>query len=341
MTLYKEIGSYYLPGDISQRFTHVSSLQELELLLADGKIIECLTSISGEILRFPWKISTNNQKLADTCTTVIGQKGILMLALEIARALIMGLSAHEIVWRKYPDGLILPSDIILRESSIIRYKYLNNKMTTWIDIPGKTLSKAGPRKWMISKFWSIPNTDPYGNGLGEALAPFVDVRSQGLLDMSRVSSDGAEPVRIGYYPVTASDSEIMEFDKLVKDFGRAKSVTIPEGFTIETQTKISDNGHKVSLDLFEQANREISMIILGEATAGQATSNGSYSKDSISLSLRVTRSIMLAKLIEHTLNTTLLPWIRDLNYPGADNPVLEFTFPGLDSEDSEDSEDKE
>lgn len=332
MSLFTEIGSSYLPGDISQQFTNVRSQHELELLLADGKIIECLTSISGELLRFPWEISTNNAELKDTCTSVLEQKGMLILALEIARALITGLAVHEIVWERTPNGQTLPRDILLRESSIIRYKYLKGKLSVWLDIPGRTLEQIGPRKWILSRFWSIPNTDPYGNGLGEALAPFIDVRSQGLIDLAWLSSEAAKPARIGYYPENASDSEIQEFYKLVRNFQTAKAIILPEGFKIETQAKRTDSSHQVALDLFERANTEISMIILGEATAGQSTSTGSYSKDSVSLSLRVTRSIMLAKLIEISLNSTLLPWIRDLNYPGAETPVLRFSIPGLDRE---------
>ena len=106
--------------------------------------------------------------------------------------------------------------------------------------------------------------------------------------------------------------------------GTARAVTLPEGFTVEyVDPPKSTTG--LQADLYNTINSDISLLILGEATAGK-TDPGNRAKDTVSADLRSTRAKMLGRLITDTLNQTLVTWVQHLNYPGLPPCKLAFNF---------------
>jgi len=324
MSLYKEVGYYYPDGPVTQNLTNVNSVDELERILQDGKVIECLLSLSSQIVHMGWEVISQNPNQKEICQKILDDKGLTVLAMEMSRILILGMCVHELVYERDSKGFTVPKNIILRENSIIEYEYKNGQMLAMLTLPGKLPTPITPRKWMISRYWSIPNTDPYGNGLGEALAPFVYVRSRAISHLDAISEEKVIPTRIGYYPATASDTEILDFFGMVKNLSKAKSMVLPESYKVDEFGRTGDKAYETSQSLFEKCNQEISMIILGENTAGQGLITGAYAKDAISMSLRLARSQLFAKLVEFYVNRTLFKWIQELNFPNEEPAKLNF-----------------
>lgn len=311
---------------ISGAYPNNVSFRDLVRVTEDSKVIECFTSLVGEVLHAPLVSTTDIDKSHfDLVKNVIQDLGIIELCTTIGSTLITGKSFQELVWDKV-GNMLLPVKFIPRDASILHYRFTDPKTgiepVLWLrgryhEIPS--------RKMMITSYWSVPNTDPNGQGLGEALLPYVKLRAQALQDWAKFSSTFAEPTRIGYYPLNASDSEITEFNRFIAAMGQARGATLPEGFNvnfIDPPTVTSG----LQETFYKVVNQEINLLILGESTSG-VQHTGTSTKDLISIGIRRIRAEILANLVTRTLNNTIVKWISELHYPGKPIPKLKFEFP--------------
>ena len=307
-------------------YTNLGTLEELKLVLSDGKVIECVQSLLGELITRP--LENTNAKASkaqyDLLMETLEKVGLIELCMGLASTLLMGNSIHEVVWEKVANtGQLLPKRVVLRDNAILRFRFESPSqgVLPYLWVRGKEFD-IPPRKFIIARYWTIPNSDPYGNGLGEALYPLVMLRSQAIQDWGKFSSTYAEPVRVGTYPVNASDAEVAAFNGFVQALGKARAVTLPEGFKVDyVDPPKSTTG--LQKDLYESINQDISLLILGEATAGK-TDPGNKAKDQVSSSLRDVKAHLLGKLLTDTLNTTLVKWIQELNFPNEEPCHLDF-----------------
>lgn len=327
MTILKsEVAYPWYPGrfGLSPEYTNVSSEADLREVMADGKVIECLQSLLGGLsnMELVNTESKAGKKQEDTVLQVIKDLDLIHITMSLASTLIMGRSIHEVVWDKRNNQL-LPARFITRDVEILRYRWENPKrgIVPYIWVRGEEF-ELGNRKFVTARYWSIPNSDPYGNGLGEALYPLVRLRQQALIDWGKFSSTYAEPVRVGTYPNNASDAEIAAFNGFIRALGTARGVTLPEGFKVDyIDPPTATTG--LQRDLYEVINEDIALLILGENTAGKSQP-GNRAKDEVSETLRDIRVKFLGQLVADTLNATLCTWIKELNYPSKPQCKLEF-----------------
>lgn len=313
-------------GIISGVYPDNVPFSELVKVTEDGKVIECYTSLIGEVLHAPLVPTTETDKShLGLVKSVIQDLGMIDLCMAIGSALITGKSLQEVVWGKV-GNMLLPVRFIPRDASILHYRFTDPRTgvepVLWLR--GKH-HKIPSRKIMITNYWSIPNTDPNGQGLGETLLPYVKLREQALQDWAKFSSTFAEPTRIGYYPINAADSEITEFNRFIAAMGQARGAALPEGFNvtfIDPPTVSSGLQDK----FYNVVNQEINLLILGESTSG-VQHTGTSTKDLISIGIRRIRAEILANLITQTLNNTVVKWVSELHFPGKPIPKLKFEFP--------------
>jgi hypothetical protein len=312
-------------GIISGIYPDSVPFSELENVSQDAKVIECFTSLVGEILHVPLSpINKVDKKQLDLIKSVLDSLGMIELCMAIGSTMVTGKSLQELVWDKI-DGKLVPVKFLPRDAGILHYRF-NNPRTgvepvLWLR---GSYHPIPARKMLISNYWTIPNTDPNGQGLGEALLPYVRLRTQALKDWSKFSSTYAEPTRIGYYPLNASDGEISEFNKFIAAMGQARGATIPDGFRVEFIDPPSVTSG-LQDKFFNVVNQEISLLILGEATSGKQHT-GTSTKDTVSIGIRRVRAELLANLVAKTLNKTIVKWVSELNYPGKTLPELKFMF---------------
>ena len=173
------------------------SFSELVKVTQDGKVIECFTSLVGEVIHAPL-ISTVNVDANQLkfILEVIDQLGMIDLCMAIGSTMITGKSLQELIWDKV-DNKLVPIKFIPRNAEILHYKFVNPNIgiqpVLWLR---GQYHPVPARKMLITNYWTIPNMDPNGQGLGEALLPYVESRSQALQDWAKFSSTYAEPTRV-------------------------------------------------------------------------------------------------------------------------------------------------
>lgn len=322
-----EIAYPYYAGSVSPQYTTGLDYTRIAEVLTDPRVIECLTSLLCEVLKHPLvpREPKYNQDYYDTVSKVLYQLDYIRLAMTISAAYITGRSPIEVIWGDQ-DGMVLPQRFIPRPGDALYYRWDNSRDGYYpvIWARGKEFSVSDyPRQFIIAHYWAIPNGDPYGNGLAESLYPLVQVRGRALEDWAKYSSVYSEPTRVGHYPNTAADAEIVQFNEFVNKMGRARAVTLPDGFNVEYINPPSGSEGTQS-NLYATVSQDISLLILGEGTAGRQHVGGTATQDEVSEGLRGSRAYLLGSLIASTISRTISRWVGELNFPGE--PPLELTF---------------
>lgn len=238
---------------------------------------------------------------------------------EIFRAMleayIVGFSVGEVMWRRAPSGVkaydVRPRDprrflFAVDEKADMGFSM---KMVTYANtLVGEDLPA---RKFIVFRYWTQANGDPYGCGLGRTLYPIVKFKRRALESQLLYSDRYANPTAVAKAPLAATTQEIDTLYNHLVNLSQETALVLPEGYDIEF---INPQG---SPDTFTQLRdsliKEINMLVSGEDETGNVDA-GSRASSEVALQVREVRAKELAELLCETLNETLIRWIIDLNY---------------------------
>lgn len=322
-----EIAYPHYPGYVQPTFSRGLNYEQIEGVLYDPRVVECLTGLLSEVLKHPLvpRDKKFNQDYYSLVMDSLHHLNYVRLVMTIAAAYITGRSVSEVVWED-KDGKVVPAKFIPRPGEYLIYKWDTASEGFYPVIFARGTEHRVdkyPRQFIISHYWAIPNADPYGNGLAECLYPLIQARGRALEDWVKYSSTYAEPTRVGHYPNSASDEEIVMFNGFINRLGSARAVTLPEGFQVTYINPPPTTGATQS-DLYDRVSQDISLLINGEGTAGRQHVGGTATQDEVSSDLRGSRAYLLGSLISHTISSTISRWIGELNFPNE--PPLELTY---------------
>lgn len=321
-----EVAYPHYPGYVQPSLTRGLSYQLIEGVLYDPRVVECLTGLLCEVLKHPL-VPTNksfNPEYLKSVTDTLKRLGYIRVAMTIAATLITGRSVNELLWGDV-KGQLVPTKFLPRPGEFLIYKWDNaldgHYPVIWARDREHKIEDF-PRQFIIAHYWAIPNSDPYGNGLGECLYPLVQARGKALEDWAKSSSTYAEPTRVGHFPAGAADAEVKAFNGFINALGSARAVTLPAGFDV-TYINPPETGTTQS-DLYSQVSQDIALLIMGEGTAGRQHVGGTATQDEVSSDLRGTRAYLLGGLISQTITDTIAKWIGELNFPGEEPLELSY-----------------
>lgn len=322
-----EIAYPHYPGYVQPTLSRGLTYEQIEGVLSDPRVVECLTGLLSEVLKHPLvpRDKEYNKEYYKLVMDSLHHLNYVRLVMTIAASYITGRSVAELVWEDNAEGQVVPAKFIPRPGEYLLYKWDNASdgyyPLIWARGNEYRVDRY-PRQFIIAHYWAIPNSDPYGNGLAECLYPLIQARGRALEDWVKYSSTYAEPTRVGHYPMTASDDEIAMFNGFINRLGSARAVTLPEGFQVTYINPPAATG--TQSDLYDRVSQDISLLINGEGTAGRQHIGGTATQDEVSSDLRGSRAYLLGSLISHTISQTISRWVGELNFPKE--PPLELTY---------------
>lgn len=269
-------------------------------------------------------LSTTSDDEHDGLSLVSNSQGVDGLYRGLALCLITGISVAEVIWYRDINGRPLPREIKIRDSRRFRLESSQDGKI-WLKLLTKQFLSDGiyvpAKKFIVCRYWAIPNDDPYGQGAGRYIYYPVQWKREALTLWLSIIDKHTDPTSIGTYPETADPEQIEEFTSLVSNIARDMSATMPEGFKIDFQTANLSNSELLTT-LEKSCDMAISKVIMGESVTGEQMTSGSYGRESISNSIRIMKAKALSDSISEVLNNTLLKWICKLNFPGAKPPRI-------------------
>jgi len=309
------------------------ALSTYQRLLLDEQVQGSYSKLLQEVTSRPWFIQEYSDKPGDLAVRDFVAEVLEGLAIDdifkgLAEALIVGFSVAEVMWKKTKRGVI-PFDVRVRDQRRFVFQEAEdsqtgftmrcltfNRMFEGIELPA--------RKFIISRYWTQHNGDPYGSSIGRILYPLVKFRRRALESYVLYGDRYATPTTVATAPLSASTAEIENIYGMISNLSQETAMVLPEGFELDF---VNPQGSPdVFKNLIDYLDKVISLLICGENEAGQAES-GSRASSMVANVVRVVRASEISEMICHQLSQTLVRWIVDLNF-GTDvaSPTLTREF---------------
>ena len=289
-------------------------------LLFDETVQASLGKLIQEITSREWKLEAATEKPGDVAIKDFVEDIIKDLTIDevyrnFMEAYIVGFSTCEVMWRRTSGG-IRPFDVRFRDQRRFRFQEEEDadygftmRMATRED-PYEGL-QLPPRKFMIMRYWSQANGDPYGCGLGRILYPLVKFKRRALESQLLYSDRFANPTAVAKAPLSATTNEIDTLYDHLSNLSQETALVMPEGFELEF---VNPGGTpEIFEKLRDSLTTDITLLIAGEDEAGSAGA-GSKASSEVAQNVRVARAHDMSQLISQIINKNLIRWIVDLNF---------------------------
>jgi phage gp29-like protein len=230
-------------------------------------------------------------------------------------AYVVGYSVGEVMWRRTKSGVkaydVRPRDqrrFLFKEDEKADMGFTMKMVEAsntyeGIDLPA--------RKFIVFRYWTQANGDPYGCGLGRILYPVVKFKRRALESQLLYSDRFANPTAVATAPLAATTAEIDALYEHLANLSQETALILPEGYNLDF---VNPQGSpEVFSQLRDSLIKEINVLIAGEEETGNVEA-GSRASSEIAQTIRQVRAQELSELLCATLNETLIRWIVDLNF---------------------------
>ena len=323
-------------------------------LFNDSQILAAWEKLIGEIIQRPWEVypasdSSEDEEVAEFVRQVINRMGSntrqsygkeQLVATNsgfdtfirgMCESIVLGMAISEICWMRQ-GKYIVPSEIKIRDPR--RFLFRLNEDGT---VSPRLITMYSPvegmgiplRSMILHRHWAYSNfMDVHGSGLGRQLYPLVEFRRTLLNFWLQYSDKHTTPTAVGKFSLGTPEEEVNSLFTALQRLGQETAVVIPDEMDIQW---LESNGRpELYNQLITYIDQQISFVINGETTVGQETGSvGSFARDQIADSVRMRKAKAFSEELDETINSTLVRWIVELNYPGKNPPRLVRNFEDL------------
>ena len=289
-------------------------------LLFDDTVKTAMSKLQQEVTGREWKLDVADDTPGDTAVKEFIERLLSRLQIdEIYNAMlesyIVGYSVAEVMWRRTPQGIV-PFDVRFRDPR--RFRFVEREDADY-GFELRLITKESPaagvelpaRKFIVFRYWTQANGDPYGAGLGRILYPLVKFKRRALESQLLYSDRFANPTAVAKAPLSATTVEVDTLYEHLSNLSQETALVMPEGFELEF---VNPGGTPETFEkLRDSLIRDITLLIAGENEAGTATA-GSLASSEVAQGVLAHRAKDLCELISFTLNDTLIRWSVDLNF---------------------------
>ncbi len=330
------------------------AIEKYMRLFNDSQILAAWEKLIGEIVQRPWEVypasdSSEDEEVAEFVRQVINRMGSntrqsygkesLVSANSgfdtfirgMCESIVLGMSVAEICWMRQ-GKYIVPSEIKSRDPR--RFLFRLNEDGT---VSPRLITMFSPvegmgvplRSMIMHRHWAYSNfMDVHGSGLGRQLYPLVEFRRTLLNFWLQYADKHTTPTAVGKFSLGTPEEEVNSLFTALQRLGQETAVVIPDEMEINW---LESNGRpELYNQLISYIDQQISFVINGETTVGQETGSvGSFARDQIADSVRMRKAKAFSEELDETINSTLVRWIVELNYPGKNPPRLVRNFEDL------------
>jgi phage gp29-like protein len=330
------------------------AIEKYMRLFNDSQILAAWEKLIGEIVQRPWEVypasdSPEDEEVAEFVRQVINRmgsntrqsygkealvssnSGFDTFIRGMCESIVLGMAVGEICWMRQ-GKYIVPSEIKIRDPRRFLFK-LNEDGT----ISPRLITMFSPvegmgiplRSIVMHRHWAYSNfMDVHGSGLGRQLYPLVEFRRTLLNFWLQYADKHTTPTAVGKFSLGTPEEEVNALFTALQRLGQETAIVLPDEMDIQW---LESNGRpELYNQLISYIDQQISFVINGETTVGQETGAvGSFARDQIADSVRMRKAKAFSEELDETINSTLVRWIVELNYPGKNPPRLARNFEDL------------
>jgi phage gp29-like protein len=309
------------------------SLKIYAELERDAHVLSVISKRKRAVTAREWGVtsaSDDPQDLAaaDLVKAVLQHLRFDKLTKALLDAIMKGYSVVELMWDVVPgEKLGLPAGEYLVP---VNYKKRAQRRFVFdlLDRPRLLTSSQGfsgeelpPRKFIVHSHGEADES-PYGRGLGNALFWPVFFKRQSISFWLVFCDKFGSPTAMGTYPTGTNQEEIKKLLSTLRGISQEASIVVPQGFEAKL-LEASRSGTDSYKTMCAYMDAEISKAVLGETlTTEVGSSGGNRALGEVHDKGRIELAKDDADDLSYTLQSTVVQWIIDLNYPGRKPPEV-------------------
>lgn len=332
---------------------HQGTVYELfaEMLEKDGHLYSVLQTRTNGLLGLRRAIHPANgtdaaraaaAKVEALLAAIPNLDGLLRALLD---ALAKGFAAVELLWGYAPDGSLTVVDWIAHRQEFFAFDDAARLLLLAPPfrpapadpgapaelppivaagrsiLPAAAAIAAPDRKFLAMRFGADAR-NRYGRGLCQHAYWYYWFKKNNLKYWAIANERFGAPTAIATVPSAMPAEERRRILDILQTLQADNSAVVPESIGLSLLESARSSGASFR-ELADWCNDEISKIVLGATlTSGEGRRSGSLALGSIHQLVRQDYLEADARLLEETLNATLLRWLAELNAPGAPPPHL-------------------
>lgn len=290
-------------------------------ITTDAHMIACIGSRKAGTQGRDWGIDRGKAKSthAKTIQSIFKDLDMHRIIGEILDSPLYGFSPLEVLWRKSPNGYILPGDVLGKPPEWFLFSHDNELLfRSKSKVMGELLP---PKKFLLAVHqWSYNN--PYGAALLSSCFWPVTFKKGGLKFWVMFTEKYGMPFIIAKQPRGLGDDETNKTLQMLDDMIQDAIAVIPEDTTLDFQTPDSNGASSnIYKDLIDVSEAQMSKALLGQTLTTQQGDSGSYGLGKVHMQVREDLINSDVKIVENTMNT-LIDWICEFNFGDVERPVF-------------------
>ncbi|HEY3276392.1 MAG TPA: DUF935 family protein [Syntrophorhabdaceae bacterium] len=289
-----------------------------EDLLRDDQVGSNLNTRKLAVVGKEWEVipasgKREDRKIADYVREVLLACNYDDARKSLLSGIVLGFKPAEVMW-EYSEGQVWIREIIARASRRFVFDLSRNLRLLMPRnmVEGEALP---PRKFLVYTFAS-DNGSPYGDGLGRLLYWPVWFKKNAVRFWMIFADKFGSPTALGKYPPGTPQAQQDELLRAIDAIQQESAIKIPDNVEIaflEAQRSGSINTYE---SLCNFMNRAISKVILGQTlTTEMGDEGGSYAASQTHNDVRSDYTRADADSLSMALNSQLVRWIVDYNFP--------------------------
>lgn len=294
------------------------ALDLYEDLERDDKVFAALQTRKNAVSGREWQIEPASEDSADVEIAEFVKAQFLSLSFgnaikSLLDAKLKGFAVAEVLWTVNDDGKIGIKEIIGRDQR--RFAFALDRSLRLLTPQSMVEGEPVPaRKFLVLSSGSkIGN--PYGAGLGSRLYWPVWFKKNGVRFWSIFLEKFGSPTAVGKYPPGTAKDQQDALLTAIEAIQQETAVKIPDNMIIElleAQRAGSTDSYEKFLNYFDKA---ISIVILGQTLTTDVGNSGSRALGDVHNEVRLDLVKDDADEVAECLNTQLIPWMVDFNFP--------------------------
>ncbi|KZL05531.1 DUF935 family protein [Pseudovibrio sp. Ad26] len=293
-------------------------------VLQDARARTALSKRISKVTRREWQVEPASDEAIDI-TAAEGVKAILKvlpfdaICKALLKAILKGFAVGEIVWFRNAEGLIAPLKI--KDHNPSRFTFDADWRLRLLTVDNREEGEELPeRKFIVHRFDANAN-NPFGHGLGSVLFWHVLFKREGVAFWMKFMDKFASPIPFGKYAHRTSKQEQDKLLGVLRQMVSQGALVAPIGTEVDflEATRSGEAGYESWCRYWDEQTAE---VVLGSTLATGAKGQGSRAASQTHAD--ETDGIVdddSDQLCE-TLNSTLITWISELNWPTANPPKV-------------------
>lgn len=287
--------------DEVDRDPHAGSVLQTRYLSVAGKEWEVLAADESSVA----------QEIADFVRSALDDVGLTKTIKELLQAILYGFYVVEIMW-SIKDKHVVPSQIMDKHPR--RFSFTMERELRLLTPQNMIEGEVVPDRKFVVFSWGTSD-NPYGKGLGQKLWWPVWFKKNGIKFWLIFLEKFGMPTAVGKYPSGTSPEQQQALLDAIDAIQNETGVKIPETMAIDL-LEAARTGKVTYETLCEYMDKQVSKAVLGQTASTEGTP-GKLGNEQGQEEVRQDILKGDSDLVCEKLNTTLIPWIVDYNFPNV------------------------